>query len=66
MNNVSMPLNFKYINFSSSGGLIAGLTQTTPNWKLDLNSNDIYTTPAILEDNTFFVGAGASLNQNPS
>lgn len=55
---------FKYqiYNFSSIGGLIGGLTQTAPNWKLDL-ANDIYTTPAILEDNTFFVGAGASLNR---
>ena len=42
--------------------MIEGITLTTPNWKLDL-TNDIYTTPAILEDNTFFVGAGASLNR---
>ena len=53
---------FQIYNFSSTGGLIEGITQTIPNWKLDLK-NDIYTTPAILEDNTFFVGAGASLNR---
>jgi outer membrane protein assembly factor BamB len=53
---------FQIYNFSSIGGLIGGLTQTAPNWKLDIN-NDIYTTPAILEDNSFFVGAGASLNR---
>ena len=52
---------FQIYNFSSTGGLIAGVTQTTPNWKLDLG-NDIYTTPALLEDNVFFVGAGAALN----
>jgi len=57
------PFKFQIFNFSSFGGLIAGLTQTSPNWKLDLNSSDIYTTPAVLEDNTFFVGAGASLNR---
>jgi outer membrane protein assembly factor BamB len=56
------PYKFQIYNFSSTGGLISGLT-VTPNWKLDLESNDIYTTPAILEDNTFFVGAGASLNR---
>ena len=53
---------FQIYNFSSTGGLIEGITQTIPNWKLDLK-NDIYTTPAVLEDNTFFVGAGASLNR---
>ena len=53
---------FQIYNFSSTGGVIEGITLTTPNWKLDL-ANDIYTTPAILEDNTFFVGAGASLNR---
>jgi outer membrane protein assembly factor BamB len=52
---------FQIYNFSSTGGLIDGLTVTTPNWKLDLK-NDIHTTPALLEDNTFFVGAGAALN----
>jgi len=53
---------FQIYNFSSTGGLIAGLTRTTPNWELDLK-NDVYTTPAILEDNSFFIGSGASLNR---
>jgi len=52
---------FQIYNFASTGGLIAGITLTRPHWKKDVNKNDIYTTPAILEDNSFFVGAGAAL-----
>ena len=50
---------FQIYNFTSTGGLTTGITLTTPQFKLDLGNN-IFTTPALLEDNSFFVGAGAA------
>jgi outer membrane protein assembly factor BamB len=52
-------MKYQIYNFSSTGGLTSEITETTPNWKLNLSKNDVYTTPAILEDNTCFVGSGA-------
>lgn len=51
-------MKFQIYNFSPTGSISEDMTETAPNWKLDLK-NDIYTTPAILEDNTFFVGSGS-------
>jgi outer membrane protein assembly factor BamB len=51
-------MKFQIYNFSPTGGITPDITETAPNWKLDLK-NDIYTTPAILEDNNFFVGSGS-------
>jgi len=55
--------DYKYqiYNFNSTGVPVNQIPPISPNWKLDLSGNDIYTTPAVLEDNTFFVGAGAVL-----
>ena len=59
-------MKFQIYNFSSLGGIAGEITETTPSWKLDLGEEDIYTTPAMLEDTTFFVGSGASFyRRNP-
>ncbi|MCX5895090.1 MAG: PQQ-binding-like beta-propeller repeat protein [Proteobacteria bacterium] len=59
------PMKFQIYNFSSNGGLTSGITATA-NWALDLGANDIYTTPAILGNNTFFIGSGTSFYEiNP-
>jgi len=59
-------MKFQIYNFSSLGGIAGEITKTTPSWNLDLGTQDIYTTPAMLEDTTFFVGSGASFyRRNP-
>ena len=59
-------MKFQIYNFSSLGGIAGEITETTPSWKLDLGEKDIYTTPAMLEDTTFFVGSGANFyRRNP-
>ncbi len=62
-NSSSCLSEYKYqiYNFNFNGVPFNQSQTIGPNWKLNLSSNDIYTTPAVLEDNTFFVGSGAVL-----
>ena len=59
-------MKFQVYSFMSTGTNPGPIPDVVPSWKLNLGTEDIYTTPAMLEDTTFFVGSGAKFyRRNP-